>query len=51
MNETTMDSAVEQSHTKLVFDDLSDSGEWNNLQNESVQKLLERIDQVQDSIE
>ena len=46
-----MKSTVEKSCPNLLSGDESDSGEWNRLQAISVQKPLEGIDQVQDSIE
>ena len=51
MEVTTMDSTVVQSHPKLLSDDKSDSGEWNQPQTKSVQKPSDVIYQVQDSLE
>ena len=51
MDVTAINSTVEQSRTYLVLGEKSDSGEYNQLQTESVQKTLEGIDQFKDSIE
>ena len=46
-----MDTRVVKSHTKLALDDDLESGERNKLKTEMVQKPLEVIDKVQESLE